>query len=122
MNTRLIMILPLTLGVAACSGTGAEYTPVTDGPPSMAFQSDLAACQEISKKLRWDNAQAREDVMIGTIIGAALGAAGGDTSNPLGGALAGAVGSSVGAGVNTRDDRKDIIISCMQQRQHNVVG
>ncbi|NRB20513.1 MAG: glycine zipper family protein [Rhodobacteraceae bacterium] len=122
MKTCLTLILPMTLAVVACSGTGADYTPITDGAPTAEFQSDLTACREVSKKHRWDNAEAREDIVISTVLGAVLGAANGNSGSALGGALVGAVGSSVGGGVNTRDDRKDIVVSCIQQRGHNVVG
>ena len=35
---------------AACTNTGAEYTPIVDGPTGPSFDADLAQCQQLSQQ------------------------------------------------------------------------
>ncbi|KAJ01820.1 glycine zipper family protein [Sulfitobacter mediterraneus] len=122
MKHLTLLSLPCVALIAGCSGTGAQHQPVVDGTPSAAFQSDLTACQSVAKSRRWDNAETRQNVMLGTAMGAALGAADKDGGTALGGAVAGALATTLGGAVKSRDARRHIVVTCMQQRGHRVVG
>lgn len=113
--------LPLLGLLAACSGTGSGYVPLTDGAPAPGFDADLAACQEVARQKSLVDAETREDALIGATIGALAGLADEDGSG-LGGALVGgAVGGTAGA-LERHDDRADIVTACMKGRGHAVVG
>ncbi|MCV6597684.1 MAG: glycine zipper family protein, partial [Mangrovicoccus sp.] len=109
-------MLPAMALVSACAGTGADYVPITDGAPSMSFQSDLSACQMVAKQRPLVDGQTREDALIGAGLGVLAGLADEEAST-LEGALAGAViggaaGGSAGA-LERREDRAEIVVECM---------
>lgn len=110
------------LSLAACAGTGATYRPILDGSPSAGYSTDLKACQSLAESRRWDNEETREDMAFGAALGAALGAIEGDAHDAIGGAVAGLIGGAISGGFKARDDRKAIVVRCLQSRGHNVVG
>lgn len=121
------LALPLlaALSLSACSGTGADYTPITDGTRNASFDNDLKACQDVARQQPWLNDQTREDALIGAGIGVMAGMADSDVSNlegAVGGAVAGGLAGAGASTLDTRDDRKEIVISCMRGRGHSVVG
>ncbi len=110
------------LSLAACSGTGASHRPILDGSPSVGYSTDLKACQSLAENRRWDNDETREDMAFGAALGAALGAVEGGADDAIGGAVAGLIGGAISGGFKARDDRKEIVVSCLQSRGHKVVG
>ena len=104
---------------AACAQTGAGYTPVVDGTRNANWTTDLSACQGLARSQRVVDGETGNAVLIGAAIGAALGAAEDDAA---GGAVAGAIGGALADTVQTPDERKAVVISCMRQRGHQVVG
>ncbi len=122
MNTKLLSLLvTLPLGLGACSDSGADYTPVLDGPPTAGFQSDLAACQALARDQRQFNRETAAATVLGAGAGALLGAVD-DDADALGGAIAGGLAGSLAGAVNTSERRKAIVVECLRGRGHRVVG
>lgn len=116
-----VAALPLLIG--ACANTGANYSPVVDGPKSSGYQADLNACQALARhQFRGEPAGA---AFLGGGIGALAGLADedlSDTEGAIGGALVGAAAGGVAGAVSTAEKRKAIVIACMRGRGHRVVG
>ena len=111
--------------LAACANSGASYRPVADGPTDVAYESDLQDCQSVATERSYLNGDTRNNALIGAGLGALAGIAD-DEVNDTEGAISGAiVGAVAGAGVTmieTRGERRDIVVDCMKGRGHAVVG
>ncbi len=127
--------LPLTaiavLGLSACANTGADYTPIVDGPYTTGFSTDLDACQKVAERRSYTNGDVQSEaafgaVTTGLVTGLIAGIEDGDVGSGIAGALIGGAIGGVAAGVgqswDTSGERKNIVVSCMQGRGHNVVG
>lgn len=107
--------------LTACADSGANYTPILDGTPTAAFQSDLASCQTLAHSQR----QFDEDTVGAAVLGAGAGAllghwdSGGDA---FGGAIAGALAGGVSGSVEASERRESIVVECLRGRGHAVVG
>ena len=115
------LALPLILSIAACGERGASYTPIVDGTPSAAFQSDLSSCQHLAKSQRQLDRQTLGAAAVGAGIGAVLGDADTD-GDGLGGAVVGALAGGVSGAAEASDKREAIVIECLRGRSHKVVG
>lgn len=107
--------------LSACGNSGANYTPINDGPTTIGFQSDLAACQRLAKNQKQLNQEAYGAAAIGAAAGALLSAVSDDddlAGNTLGGAAI--LGGTVAA--ENVDKKEEIVINCMKGRGHAVVG
>lgn len=124
-NASLPVMLMLGLAVAGCANTGAKYQPINDGPKAAGYAADLSDCQALATERSYTNGDMKTDAVIGAGIGAIAGLADDDVSDTEGliaGAIVGAVaGGGVGM-VETREQRRKIVIECMQGRGHPVVG
>lgn len=107
--------------VAACADSGANYTPILDGPPSATFQSDLAACQALARNQRQFDQETAGAAVLGAGAGALLGAAD-DDGDALGGAVAGALAAGAAGAINASERREAIVVECLRGRGHRVVG
>ena len=107
--------------LSACGNSGANYTPINDGPTTIGFQSDLAACQRLAKNQTQLNRQTMGKAAIGAGIGAALGSAD-EEGDATGGAIAGALAGGLTGVGDAREKKQSILINCMRGRGHNVVG
>lgn len=109
--------------MTACAGTGADYTPIVDAPPSRALTEDIAHCKGLAQTASYGGADVQTEAALGAVIGALAGASeDGRWEDALGGAL---VGAALGGGSKAwekQDVRKDIVKSCLSQRGHRVVG
>jgi len=123
--------LPLTaiavLGLSACANTGADYTPIVDGPYTTGFSTDLDACQKVAERRSYTNGDVQSEVAFGAVTtglvtGLIAGIEDGDVGSGIAGALIGGVAAGVGQSRDTSGERKNIVVSCMQGRGHNVVG
>lgn len=123
--------LPLTaiavLGLSACANTGADYTPIVDGPSTTGFSTDLDACQKVAERRSDTNGDVQSEVAFGAVTtglvtGLIAGIEDGDVGSGIAGALIGGVAAGVGQSWDTSGERKNIVVSCMQGRGHNVVG
>ncbi|MCA2011589.1 glycine zipper family protein [Cereibacter sphaeroides] len=111
-----------TLGLmAACANSGANYTPILDGPTTPAYQRDLAECQSLAANQRQFDRETWGAVALGAGAGALLGEAD-DGGDALGGAIAGALAGGAGGTVNANERREGIVVECLRGRGHRVVG
>ena len=124
MKHKLLLSIPLFLMMAACANTGADYTPIVDGRRSPDFKQDLAACRHVAQDRKWLNGDTKQNMAIGATAGALLGAAEseGEAGDIVGGAIAGVVGGGLVGAAQSNKERKAIVIECMKQRGHRVVG
>ena len=122
MNSNVLMcsLGACLLGLAACSDAPRSY--IVDGPRGPAFQSDLAACQQLSRQKMEENT--------GTVTGAVIGGLAGAADAGSGDALEGAVvGGVIGGLFGKAEDkavveeaRESIVFECLKGRGHKVVG
>jgi len=114
----VLAILPV---LAACDGTGATYTPILDGTPSVAFQSDLSDCQSLARNQRQFDQETVAAAVLGAGVGAVLGKVD-DDGDAAGGAIAGALAGGTSVAVDVSDRREAIVVECLRGRGHRVVG
>lgn len=118
----LYLFAPFALAtLSACADIGANYTPILDGQPSAAFQSDLLACQNLAH----GQSQFDQETIGATVAGGLLGAAIADhdgSGTAVEGLIGGALAGFVGGVFEATDQRKAIVIECMRGRAHRVVG
>lgn len=126
MKLKLITITSLTLALAGCGSTGANYRPIVDGPTGYAYSRDLGQCRQVAERKSYVNDDAKLKAVAGAVLGGLIGAASADKGDAGEGAVAGAVvGGLIGTGDGASEahkDRKKIVIRCMRGRGHNVVG
>jgi hypothetical protein len=121
MKHATLSLCLLSLLVSACADSGANYTPILDGPPTAAFRSDLSACQALARDQRQFDQETAGAVFLGAGAGALLGAAD-DDADAAGGAIAGALAGGVASAVNASERREAIVVECLRGRGHRVVG
>ncbi|MGH1413222.1 MAG: YMGG-like glycine zipper-containing protein [Pelagimonas sp.] len=120
-NVKIVVLIG-AMSLAACTAPmDKSYT--IDGPRNAMFASDLQACKHLAAKFHPD------DIKNGALIGAAGGAVFGaldDDNDPTEGALVGAgVGALAGAAAardDLRTEQRQVVIRCLQNRGHNVIG
>ena len=121
MKYLFVLALCPVIALSACADIGASYQPILDGAKSASFDTDLQACQTLSRDQHQLDQQTLGSAAAGGLLGAAIGAhdAGGTAVEGLiGGALVGLVG-----GVSkSKDKREQIVQDCMIGRGHHVVG
>ena len=116
-----LLLIPAALTVAACADSGANYRPILDGQPTVAFQSDLAACQTLARNQN----QFDQETVGASVLGAGAGAVLGevdDEGDALGGAIVGAIAGGAAGAVNASERREGIVVECLRGRGHRVVG
>ena len=117
-----LILLLIVVFLAGCGHSAARYRPIVDGEWTAQYESDLIACQALATKRSYAN----DDVKTHALVGLAAGAVIGGLSEGIEGALGGAaIGGGLGAGARAwevREERKRIVMSCMRQRGHRVVG
>lgn len=121
MKFVLIPLAAVTLSMTACADSGANYRPILDGPATVGFQSDLAACQGLAR----DQRQFDNDTMAATVMGAGAGALFGrldPDGDAIEGAIVGALAGGVSSAVDAGERREDIVVECLRGRGHAVVG
>ncbi|WP_299928199.1 YMGG-like glycine zipper-containing protein [uncultured Pelagimonas sp.] len=122
MENFKIVLLISAMSLGACTEP-MDRSYVTDGPRNAMFSQDLKGCKELAANYRPD---ARGN---GALIGAASGAVFGALDNEDDVAEGALVGAGVGAiaGVAAAQDdlnveKRHVVIRCLQNRGHNVVG
>lgn len=121
MKPTILVLCGGALMLSACADSGANYTPILDGSPTAAFQSDLAACQSLARDQRQFDQETAAAAVMGAGAGALLGEFD-DGSDALGGAVAGALAGGVAGAVNASERREAIVVECLRGRGHRVVG
>jgi uncharacterized protein YcfJ len=115
------LLLLSIAALTACADSGANYTPILDGQPSAAFQTDLAACQTLARDQRQFDQETAGAAVLGAGAGALFGAAD-DDADAAGGAIAGAMAGGVAGAVNASERREAIVMECLRGRGHPVVA
>lgn len=121
MKPTILASCAAALTLSACADSGANYTPILDGAPSAAFQSDLAACQSLARDQRQFDEETAGAAVLGAGVGALLGELDED-GDALGGAVAGALVGGVAGAVSASERREAIVQECLRGRGHRVVG
>lgn len=112
----------LTITLTGCGSTASNYQPIVDGPTNEDYQNDLAACSQLSEQREYLNDDVKSEALLGAGIGALVGVIEDGSSGLVAGALVGGSAAGGGKAWETRTERKQIVIQCMRQRGHNVVG
>lgn len=116
----LITLGAVTL-MSACADTGAQVTPILDGPPSASYDADLAECRALARNQRQFDQETLGAAALGAGAGAVLGHWD-DDGDALGGAVAGALAGGVASAVDVSERRAAIVLTCLRGRGHRVVG
>jgi len=116
------LFFPLFLIVTSCNGTGSSYEPIVDGVKDQSYYNSLAYCQQLSQQRGYMNADTKTSAVAGAGAGAIFGAVlGGDL---VGAAIGSAAGSGIGLGsqvMQTKEEKKYIIVRCLRSRGYNVI-
>ena len=117
----VVLFCAIAIGLSACDDQDQKL--IVDGPRNAYFESDLAACKDVSLQRAVDNS----NIAAGAIVGGLAGAVGADKkSDRAEGGLAGAaIGGLMGAGeaqLEADKAREQIVINCMRGRGHRVVN
>lgn len=122
---KAALIFLATASLGGCAGTGAEYRPIVDPATmnqGMNYEADLSACQQLAEQRDYANGDTGTSALVGAGIGTAIGALTGSWEGAGIGAVAGGgVGAGSGA-LSTKEERKRIVIRCMQGRGYQVLN
>lgn len=127
-TTRNLGVLALTgaaLSLTACASGGAAYRPIVDGPQDAKYSADLGECRQVAESRDYLNSDTRTSAAIGAGLGGLVGLAEADDAGIqdfIGGALVGALFGGGDRALETRSERKHIVLNCMAGRGHRVVG
>ena len=108
--------------LSACANTGADYTPIVDGPQDFSYTQDLSDCQTLAKQRSYTNGDVKSDALLGAGIGAVAGGVDEGIGGAIGGLLVGGLIGGAGRSWETQGERKDVVVECLKQRGHRVVG
>jgi uncharacterized protein YcfJ len=120
-HMKHLIVLPAVLAVAACAESGANYQPILDGQPTVAFQSDLTDCQSLARNQNQFDQETLGAAVLGAGAGAVLGEVDKD-GDALGGAIFGALAGGAAGAVDASERREAIVVECLRGRGHRVVG
>ena len=118
---RIEFTLGFFLVAAACSTTGAGYTPILDGPVTQTYQSDLSACRQLALQSQTGSEEIGVAIAAGALFGGFVTEHEEPDLLPWGVAL-GALAGWVGMVADQDIERQGIVVACMQGRGHRVVG
>ncbi len=122
MENFKIVLLISAITLAACTKP-MDRSYVIDGPRNAMFSQDLKGCKELADNYR-PEARAK-GAMIGATAGAVFGALD-NQDDAAEGALVGAgVGSLAGAAAAQDElnlEKRNVVIRCLQNRGHKVIG
>lgn len=121
MKQPILGLVATTGLLAACADSGANYTPILDGPVTAGYQSDLAACQTLARDQRQFDQETIGAAALGAGAGAVLGHLDED-GEALSGAIVGGLAGGAAGAVDASERRKAIVIECLRGRGHRVVG
>lgn len=119
-----LSLLPV-IGLSACATGGAAHNPIIDGPKDAAYHQDLAECRTYAEQRSYDNADVRTQALVGAGIGGLLGLANArsaDEGDFFTGAAIGALFSGGSEALETRGQRREILLNCLAGRGHRILG
>ncbi|MEO9779311.1 MAG: glycine zipper family protein [Sedimentitalea sp.] len=119
----LLVTLPALFLATACANSGANYTPVIDGPKGPNYEADLAACQQLAASGGVVDGQVAGSTAAGAGIGAASTVIWNGNSDNLGEAAAvGAIAGLASGIARQNNSRENIVRNCMAGRGYRVLG
>jgi uncharacterized protein YcfJ len=89
------------------------------------YSADLGQCRQVAESRDYLNSDTRTGALIGAGLGGLIGLADADDANVedfIGGAIIGALFGGGERALETRQERKSIVLNCMAGRGHRVVG
>lgn len=116
------LAVPVVCLLGACDNSGANYTPVIDGPVNAAYTADLSACQSLAASGATIDGRTAGAAASGAVIAGASSVIWNDNSDNLGEAAA--IGAVVGLAsglVQKNAEREAIVKNCMRGRGYNVL-
>jgi len=122
---RLIKFLTVSIVclAAGCENSGANYTPIIDGPVSANYTADLADCQTLAASGATVDGQTAGAVATGAAVAGASSVIWNDNSSNLGEAAAvGALAGLTSSVIRKNAERESIVMNCMRGRGYNVIG
>lgn len=124
MRPQILLLALTSLSVAACANSGATYRPIVDGPRDHVYERDLADCQALAEERGYVDGETRTAMFAGAVIGGLLGWASrnSDAEDVADGALAGAAVGGLSGAAEAHGERREIVVTCMERRGHNVLG
>lgn len=114
---KTAILIGLGLALTACAKK--PYEPITDGPKSASYNSDLAECRQFSQQKQADGSGGAAGAIGGGITAGVFGGSTGDVVASI--ALGGIFGSAEDS-AKTQSLRNRIVFNCMRGRDHNVIG
>ncbi|PRY25169.1 hypothetical protein CLV78_102346 [Aliiruegeria haliotis] len=118
-----LSVIPVVFLVGACENSGANYTPVIDGPVSANYNSDLAQCQSLAASQGTVNSETGAAALTGAALAGGTAALIDNTgSNARDAALVGAVAGGISSAAQNVSQKEVIVRNCMRSRGYNVVG
>lgn len=121
-TTKLILTASVTalgLVVSACDLSPTAEPLRTSGPINARYNNDLVECRQIA--LQYDNELTSEGAIAGALLGAAAGATESHEEALAGAAIGGLLGAAEGT-MDKEEKQREMIIRCMQNRNHPVIG
>ncbi len=124
---RLIMMVLAGTTLVACGPPPVERALTFDGPRTPQLAQDENECRDIARN--YDNGNSRWQAGSGAILGGLVGALDSDPdvkgdvgAGLIAGAAVGAATGAAGAKIDNLDDRRVVLIRCMQGRGYSVLG
>ncbi len=124
--------------LSGCATGGAAYVPIIDGPKDQVYTQDLTDCQGFAESREYLNSDTKTAALTGAAVGGLIAATNNsgysrrhrhsrknrnsDLENFAAGALVGALFSGGKRALQTRKERKYIVLDCMAGRGHRVLG
>ena len=117
---RLSLAALTALSLAACAEHPLERELVVDGSRNAQYNDDFMECLHLAQN--YDDGSVRTGATVGAVLSGLAGAAEEDVEGAIvGAALGGALGTAE-ASSELDEERRDVLIRCMQGRGHRVVG
>ncbi|KPD12452.1 glycine zipper domain-containing protein [Phaeobacter sp. 11ANDIMAR09] len=117
--TLTASVTALGLLVSACGLSPAAEPLRTSGPVSVSYNNDLVECRQIAAQ--YDTEMTSEGAIAGALLGAAVGATESHEDAIAGAAVGGLLGAAEGK-IEQEEKQREMIIRCMQNRDHPVIG
>lgn len=119
---KALLVASTAIAISACGSTASNYRPIVDGPETAKYESDLGACKTLAEKRSYTNDDVKSEAALSAVVGAAVGTIEEGSEGAIGGAIVGGLFGAGDRAWETRDERKNIVVQCMKQRGHRVVG
>lgn len=118
------LAMALIVSVAACAGTGANYSPMVDtrSIDASRYYTDLAECQAFARNQPGAADNAAAGALVGALIGLVFAAATHDRAYNGVYAGVGAASGGMSGAVAGEQGQRDVIRKCLQGRGYSVLN